>query len=155
MRKYVYLFFMAFAVTVSAPIYSYDQSPPCYRQIQQSFFRQDLVATALSLYSVHQSNWLNIYNSLQRASYQVPTLVQAYAASLNPNPLDPVFMPDQALGILQKALFDVFQGVMGYTRGQDPYSVMDQNTINGMFKYIWEQQVNQIVACFQSAQVGR
>lgn len=123
-----------------------DASPPCYREIQTTFFRQDLVTTALSLYKVDQSFWIAIYSDLQANSGRVPFLVQTLAKNRNPNPLYPIFRPKEASEILQKALFDVL------TQAIAPYSHMNNNsinnnTINGVFRYLWEQQHSRIQQC--------
>lgn len=146
MKKKIALFFVMVGLNISSTAYSYNQSPPCYLQIQQTFFRQDLLTSALSLYSVNQNIWMNVYRDLQVASQRVPSIVQSYAMAESPNPLDPVFMPQQATALLQKSLYDVFQGVMRFYASQGN-TIIDQNTINGMFRYLWEQQANQLAGC--------
>jgi hypothetical protein len=148
MKNWFYLCLVMMGFTISSPLCSYDQSPPCYRQIQQNFFRQDLLVAGLGLYSVNQNIWLNIYQDLQRGVQSVPSMVEALARSKNPNPLDPTFIPGVAAEILQQALFNVFQGVMRFYAAQGN-TIIDQNTINGIFRYIWEQQYNQLAACMR------
>ncbi len=149
MKKYIYSCVVMMGLLITSPILSYDQSPPCYKQLQQSFFREDLLVSGLSLYSVNQNMWANINRDLQAAALNVPSIVISMARAKNPNPLDPVFIPGAAAEILQQALFSVFQGVMRYYAAQGLNTIIDKNTINGIFRYIWEQQYNQIAACMR------
>ncbi|MBA2727331.1 MAG: hypothetical protein H0U49_04060 [Parachlamydiaceae bacterium] len=148
--KRIYLFFVMMGITCSSPLYCYDQSPACYKQIQQTFFRQDLLVAGLSLYSVNQNIWLNIYNDLQNGASSVPSIVDNLARAKNPNPLDPVFLPGASAEILQQALFSVFQGVMNkYAYEASSSTVINQNTIVGIFRYMWEQQYSLLEACIK------
>ncbi len=149
MKKIIYSFVLMLGFLFSSPIFSYDQSPPCYKQLQQSFFREDLLVSGLSLYSVNQNMWSNINRDLQAAALNVPSIVESLARAKNPNPLEPVFIPGAAAEILQQALFSVFEGVMRHYAAQGLNTVINQNTINGIFRYIWEQQYNQIAACMR------
>jgi hypothetical protein len=124
-----------------------DSSPACYKRIQTTFFREDLLATGLNMYQVQQSVWYTINSDLQTVSAQVPGIVQQMANATTPNPLSPHFEPNKAMEILQKALYGVFKNVMLRYRASSNYSPIDINTINGVFNYMWQQQIQQIEAC--------
>jgi hypothetical protein len=149
MKRSLHLCLAVVGMALTAPLFSADQSPPCYRQLQVDFFREDLLTSSLSLYVINQSMWIPIYQDLQIAAQYVPGLVQAYAREKNPNPLEPYFNPAVAAEILQKALFQVFQGVMQKYAATTFNNNIEQNTINGMFRYIWEQQFSRLSACMR------
>lgn len=127
--------------------------PPCYEQLQTTFFRQDLLTTALGIYLIDQSVWTGIYNDLLIGSQHVPRLVQEIARSSNPNPLYPAFEPNGAARILQQALFTIFQSVMQKWTGANGNVLINQNSINGIFRYLWEQQFNNSLLPCLRAQV--
>ncbi len=148
MKKTFLIFLLIIGMGLNSHLFSADQSPPCYRQIQLDFFREDLIVSALSSYSVLQSLWALIYQDLQVAVQYVPGLVKTYANARNPNPLDPYFIPASAAEILQQALYQVYSTVMlRYAAATN--NVIDQNTINGTFRYLWEQQYNRLAACMR------
>jgi len=144
LTTYICLLANVFAMKVGAD----DASPPCYRQLQVDFFNQDLVIQALSLFKVQQPAWRLIAQDLSLASRNVPAIVQYRARFKNPNPLDPVFDPNGAIQVLQDSLYEVCNSVMKrYT--YLPYNMINQNTINGVFRYVWDHQQSRIQACFR------
>lgn len=147
MNRWIYLCLTIMGFSFVSPLSAADQSPPCYRQIQQTFFRQDLLVAGLSLYSVPQNIWVNIYNDLRNGSLRVPSIVDSLARAKNPNPLDPIFIPGVAAEVLQQALFSVFSGVMRFYASQGSNIVINDNTITGIFRYMWEQQYSQLEGC--------
>ncbi len=128
-----------------------DGSPICYRQIQTSFFNPQLVIQALGVYNIEQSLWRFIVSDLQNAVGQVPSLVQAEAQSLNPNPLAYPLNRDQAFKILQRSLYKVYYGVVIKYQFRVGNSLINNASIQGSFNHIWLQQQAGIVGCLQSS----
>ncbi|MBA3604231.1 MAG: hypothetical protein H0W50_11500 [Parachlamydiaceae bacterium] len=128
-----------------------DALPICYRQIQTSFFNPQLVIQALGVYKIEQSLWRFIVNDLQNAVGQVPSLVQAEAQSLNPNPLASPFNRDQAFKILQRSLYKIYYGVVVKYQFRVGNSLINNSSIQGSFNHIWLQQQAAIVNCLQSS----
>lgn len=147
--RYLFLFLGCIALSWQAPINGQNALPSCIYSIPSNFFQQTIVVQALNLYRVEQNVWTPIYNQLQGVAQQVPSHVQAYAQMQNPNPLYPVFNPPAVEQILQKALYEALFSVMITYRNAYPNSI-NQNTIDGMFRYIWTQQYNSIQACLYS-----
>jgi hypothetical protein len=148
MRSFIYLVFCLFAgigLTFSQ-VQAVDASPSCYRQLQTDFFGEQQVAQALSLYKVQQTAWRLIFNDLRKAAQGVPALVQARANAKVPNPLAPPFDAGGAIQILQESLFQVFYSTM-MRYSSDPHNRINQNTINGAFRYLWDSQQNRIQQC--------
>jgi len=119
--------------------------PSCYNQLQTTFFSENLVAEALSLYRVNQTLWRPIFNDLQRASYRIPSLLQAQARAMNPNPLRPTFIPDKAFELLQSELLAVYSSVILSYRSLQP--TINSTTATGGFGYIWDKQFPRLRAC--------
>jgi hypothetical protein len=125
-----------------------DASPPCYRDMQVSFFsNRDQTAQALSLSGIDQSLWFYIDRDLRAAVGQVPRIVQAQARSFNPNPLERPFNPDGAFKILQSSLFSVYFPVLNRYRYQINTSNINNDTITSSFNYIWLQQQAHLLRC--------
>lgn len=129
------------------PLSSYDVSPPCYRQIQTTFFKDEIVAQALALHNINQNLWIFIRQDLQRASIKVPALVREQAAAMQPNPLDHPFDPNKALEVLEKSLYAVFFPVMNSYKYKISSSNINNDTIYRTFRYIWLQQQNYLIRC--------
>lgn len=136
---------VAAATLLLSQTLSADSVPPCYREIQTTFFQQQLVAEALSLYRVNQTLWHPIYNDLQRASYLVPAIIQARARSMSPNPLYPVFIPEKAFELLQHTLEGVYTEVL--MRYRTSNLTINSTTTKGGFGYIWDKQFHRISSC--------
>ncbi len=128
-----------------------DVSPLCYRQIQVTFFNSQIVVQALGLQRVDQSLWRFILSDLQGSMWRVPSMVQAEAQSMVPNPLDPPFNNDEAFKILQKVLYRVFYAVMIRNQSKLGNSNINYSSIQGAFRYIWLQQQAVIVNCLYQA----
>lgn len=129
-----------------------DVSPICYRQIQTSFFNPQLVIQALGVYNIEQNLWRFIVSDLQLAVVQVPSLVQAEAQSINPNPLGRPFDKEKAYKILQRALYKVYYSVVIKYQFRVGNSLINNSSIQGSFNHIWVQQQAAIVACLNSSQ---
>lgn len=126
-----------------------DASPPCYRQMQTTFFNENLVAQALALNRIHQNLWIFIARDLKRASSQIPAIVQAQARSQNPNPLERPFNRDGAFKILESALYSVYYPIMNSYRNKISYSNINDSSIYNSFRYLWLQQEAFLVQCLE------
>lgn len=134
--------------SLSLPLNAQDASPACYRQMQTTFFRSDIVAQALALHNVNQGLWLFIAQDLHRLSSQIPAMIQARARALRPNPLSP-FDPNRAIEILEQSLLSIFMSVMQSYKYKISSSNINNDTILRIFNYIWLQQQNGILQCLQ------
>lgn len=143
-----YISFILFAIgTFSQIKLTGDASPPCYRQMQLTFFNENLVAQALALHSIDQNLWIFIARDLKSASGKVPAIVQAQARSLNPNPLNRPFNPDGAFKILEAALYSVYFPVVNSYRNKSSFTNINNNSIYDSFRYIWLQQQAYLIRC--------
>lgn len=124
-----------------------DASPQCYRNMQVTFFNENLVAQALALHRIEQDMWRYIVQDLRAASGNVPAIVQAQARSLNPNPLERPFNPDGAFKILESALYSVYFPVLNSYRYKKSMTNINNNTIYDSFRYIWLQQQAYLIKC--------
>jgi hypothetical protein len=137
------LFMLVGCVTIQCKMNA--SIPTCYRDLQTTFFRQDLVAQALSLYRVDKALWHPIYRDLSRATYRVPNILQARAQAMNPNPLAPIFIPDKAFELLQDALEAVYTDVILSYRSLN--RSINLTTAKGGFGYIWDKQFPRLKSC--------
>lgn len=132
---------------MASSLNAYDASPRCYRELQTSFFDSRIVMEALSLHYVPQNTWTPIARALTEQSQQVPQMIRAQSMRMQPNPLDPVFLPDQAVGLLRSVLLNVFiQVLSSYNFNQE--SNINQNDMQAMFDYISRKQAYRIERCF-------
>lgn len=137
------------ALFAMLPLMSYDVSPPCYKQIQTTFFNPQLVIQALGVYSIDQSLWRFINSDLQNSMGAVPAMVQAEAQLKNPNPLAPPFNNDEAFKILQRVLYRVWYSVVIKYQSRMANSLINNASIQGSFNFIWLQQQAAIVQCLR------
>jgi len=135
------------ALLIHGSSYAQSEPPSCFYQIAEVFFEDGAVIESLSIYKVEQNIWTPILQSLKALSKQSPSRIIALAEIENPNPLTPVFIPDAAARLLQKALYEILFTVMQSFRNAYPNNAINQNTIDGMFRYLWTRQYNQIQAC--------
>lgn len=142
--KKEYLWAMMITCILPFQIYSWDDSPPCFKSLQRNFFRETYLNETFSFHQtdVTQSNWNAIYRALQQGMELVPGMVKRRAEALDVNPLDNPFQPQIAKQILLDVLYEVFVKVM-YTYGvQDPYAIRD------MFNYVVSKHLADMNACF-------
>lgn len=116
--------------------------PPCFRDLERSFFRPDLVNEALSMHSVFQSTWTPINQELRKNARRAPEIIRARAGRMDPNPLGTPFLPKEASLILQQVLLEIFSETLV------PFHVVNQSKIEEMFQYIREKQIQRFHACF-------
>jgi len=134
-------------IFVAGTMSAYDASPRCYKELQTNFFDSRIVMEALALHYVPQNSWTPIARALATQSQQVPQVIRAQSMRLQPNPLDPVFLPEQALELLRSVLLTVFtQVVSSYNFNQE--SNINQGDIQAMFDYISNKQAYRIERCF-------
>lgn len=136
-------------LALSAPLMSDDASPLCYKQIQTTFFKPQLVIQALGTYNIDQSLWRFINSDLQNSMGSVPGMVQAEAQLKIPNPLAPPFNNDEAFKILQRVLYRVFYSVVIKYQNRVGQSLINNASIQGAFNIIWLQQQAAIVQCLK------
>ncbi len=136
MRTIIFLFFFA------ASLNAYDRSPPCYLDLEKSFFRTDWVLQALSMNLVMQGQWDAIAKGVVGQQGGIPAMVRERANRMSPNPFDPKFIPEQVKEIFLEAAFSVFRDVV-YSNG---YS--DPTGIKSMFDYIVARNEIRLNQCF-------
>lgn len=118
-----------------------QEVPRCVVELGTTFFPYPLLAGAFSSSLLYQNQWSTVYNVLQQQSRQVPALLQAKAAHMNPNPLYP-YQPLVVAALLQQTLYEVFANVIRSTRS------VSEIQIQQMFNTIRMQQAGRIQACF-------
>lgn len=141
-------FFYIFAL-LWIPLYSYDDTPNCFKELETNFFQPDVVIQALSInqgYVDYQNRWVPINNELKRRSQDVPSMVKRKADQMTPSPLEYPFQPEAASQLLWEALYEVFNSVM------HDYAIYDQALIRNMFNYIRAQQEQKLTSCFNVKQ---
>lgn len=126
--------------------FSRNDTPECFKRLERNFFKEQDLAEAFSLHrlTVPQSQWNAIYRTLKRQSEQIPSLLRARAARMNPNPLSYPFQAEQAKALLFDVLYAVFEQVM-----QD-FNVTNHFAIQDMFNYLLQKQQLEIDSCFKS-----
>lgn len=146
----IFLQSLIIAILTSFSISAADRLPPCYQELQTTFFEQNLVAEALNAARVDRALWQPIYRDLQRESFAIPKLVQNFARALNPNPLTPAFIPEQAFEVLQQALAMTLRNVLFRYRTLN-YTI-NQTTVDGAFRYMWQRQFPKLRSCASTIQ---
>lgn len=143
--KFKIFIFVCF-LNMSTAVFAFDASPRCFKELQLHFFQPAIVSQALSIHRVDQSVWTPIVQLLEEASKKVPEIIKKRAQGMNPNPLEPIFIPEVAKALLEEALFDVFSGVLiSFNNYQDIR--INGNDIRDMFNYIMEKQASRIDGC--------
>lgn len=136
MRTIIFLSF--FLSSLSA----YDQSPPCYKDLEKSFFSFDIVVQALSMNIVMQGEWDPIMRDLRAQQANIPYIIREKTARMYPNPFDPKFLPEQAKQILLDTAYQMFEEVVYY------HGYTDRVGIRTMFNYIISKDSARINRCF-------
>ncbi len=120
-----------------------SEAPACYRDIERSFFRPELVSQALSFQiSIPQNTWTPINTALGRNAGQVPKIVRERAAKLHPNPFDTPFDAEIAEQLLTQALVEVLAKTLVQ------YNITHPGVVREIFLYIQAQQIKKWTACF-------
>lgn len=124
------------------PINAFHDIPACYRDIEEHFFIPEVVAKALSLHDIYQSQWDIIVQDLQRRSLEVGGIVDARARRMRPDPLSRPIRPKEAKDLLMEVLFEIFVEVLHQR------DFTNQADIREMFNYIRRQQSFRLKTCF-------
>ena len=124
------------------PMNAYHDVPACYRDLEEHFFVPEVVARALSLHNVYQSQWNIIVTDLQRRSQEVHRIIDARAKHMSPDPLNRPIQPKEAKELLLEVLFEIFVDVMHQR------DFTSQADIREMFNYIRRQQSERLKTCF-------
>lgn len=124
---------------------SWVAAPRCFYNLEMTFFDREIVMQAMNAYTlsgIYQSQWSLVYVDLMREQSAIPQLIKENARRMKPNPLDYPFQSDKAEELLLKTLYEVFAKVIR------KHSVANDETIQGMFKFIIEKQSKKLEACF-------
>jgi hypothetical protein len=140
MKVYCQTVFIFIAVTAFSAMFA--EVPPCFRDLENNFFRPNLVNEALSMHSVFQSTWTPINQQLSRNARRAPEIIRARAKQMDPNPLGTPFLPKEASWLLQQVLLEIFSETL------TPFHVVSPGKIEEMFQYIREKQIQRFHACF-------
>lgn len=132
------LFFFG-AVSLDARV---DRRPACYKDLELHFFDREITSNAFSLFQIRQGGWTAMINELQSRSRDVPQMVWREGQRMQPNPLDTKYRASEAGEILGPVLFRVFHTVC------KEYYITSEGVIQGMFKYIEQEQAPKIRKCF-------
>lgn len=145
-RDYFLKFMFAVFIGVSAcPLLTaYDDSPRCLREFETNFFPYDILAEALNMSFIGQSQWTLIYDELRRRSSSIVDQVRDQGRQMRPDPFENPFDPEQAEKILLQVLFKEFDDVMR------SFNVANPLTIRSAFEYIRRRQAGSLKGCLQS-----
>lgn len=142
-------FFLSFLMMLSLlpNLYAFDASPSCFRDLSVNFFQPAIVNQAFSIHGVDQSVWVPILQNLKSASQNVPDILKKKGEGMNPNPFDPVFIPEVAFQILNETLFEIFSNVIA---AYNPNQILRVNgsDIWNMYRYINNENSKRIERCF-------
>lgn len=141
--RYPYLFIGVYLFTQTF-VYSFNDEPACFRELQRSFFSYQLVDQALSLHNITQSRWEPIRKSLDGKSTLIPLILRQKASQLVRDPLEYPFQVEIAENLLQEVLFEVFREVM-FENG-----VVSESDIGEMFMYIGMHQNLRWLKCLKA-----
>jgi hypothetical protein len=136
MRTIIFLAF--FILSVEA----YDMRPPCYVDLERNFFDAGAVTQAMSMQMVSQGAWQPTVTELMQAQRELESIVNQKARRMNPNPFDPVFIPNVAKQLLLSSAWDMFYRVVYYQGFTKP------DGIRTMFDYVVSQNYIKLKHCF-------
>lgn len=122
---------------------AYDDRPACYKELERDFFQYKIVAEALALWNVNQSQaqWEMIVRLVQAKQKDAEYVINEKARHLNPNPLQNPFRSDDARDLLHETMYQIFE------RGLVESGFFNVVTIRKMFEYIWTHDPR-IKRCF-------
>lgn len=143
MKKYYLFVWILYCITKPSISYSLVMDPsPCFRDLQLHFFQLNIVADALSLYTIPQGVWNPVVRRLQVKSLEVPDRLRAKTAGIIRNPIAYPMEKTAAAQILKATLFEVFLETL------QEFQVQEQPTANLMFDYILSRQQDKFINCF-------
>jgi hypothetical protein len=147
MAKFLAIFLFFLTLLGIQPVSAWDDSPPCFRQLELNFFREKYVREALSFHeNISQGIWTPIVTALRAKSKEIPGIVKEKARRMERDPLDHPFQPEPAAQLLRNTLYEEFTKVL--------YNFQITNTwiIQDMFRYITHKYADEIQRCFGNTQ---
>lgn len=129
------------------PLQGWENIPPCFKEFEQNFFKQELVLQSFDLHHMYLSHASVVYVALIEAAKDVPDIVKAKAKTMNPNPLHHPFQREIAEKILKQTLEEVFIKVLTANYVADQPAI-NEAEIKGMFEYIFSRQHAAWARCF-------
>lgn len=139
------LFCFVFLMAALDCLQAYDDSPPCLKHIEQTFFTPYYVKQALSLHLINQGQWDPIVQELQYRSKDLHKMIRTQAGRQKPNPLDNPFNAEAAGKVVYDVLFQLFRDVCRHNN-----IFATDHDIQEMFRYIYERQQGLFEKCFSS-----
>lgn len=127
----------------SIKAHAFNDEPPCFKELQLSFFNSVLTMQALNLRGVFQSQWEPILTKLQSESLLVPEIIKRRTSNQVNSPLEFPFDAPRAMQLLQEVLLQLFTAVLSESNVTNPRDIQD------MFDYIWLHQSDRINACLR------
>lgn len=127
-------------------LFSFDDQPPCFKEMQTTFFRQEYVEHALSLHNVYQARYPIIMQSLRSRSQSVPETMKQRTMLIVPSPLDYPFDPVASGNLLKDILLEIFVAVMKENLVSNG-NYVNENDVKDMFNYIFNRQLNEWNKC--------
>ncbi len=128
----------------AAHLFSFDDTPGCFRELQQNFFSQKAISEALSLSNVSQSLWYPIIGDLNREQRRLPAAITARARAMSQNPMRRPFQREAAFELLYQEARRIYTGVLLQNGVTNPV-VIDQT-----FNYIYQSAFERISACYEA-----
>jgi len=123
---------------------AFEDIPPCYRDMQTTFFKPELVSQAISTrvgYYQQQNTWILITQELTRRSQNIPQIVKFKADQFRPSPLEFPFNAQLASQILFDTQYELFSSVL------KSYGINDDTDITAMFNFIRGSQEPMLRQC--------
>ena len=123
----------------------WNAAPRCFYDLEMTFFDREIVMEsmdAFTLNDVYQSQWALIYVDLMKERSAIPGLIKENVRRMKPNPLQYPYQSDKAEELLLKTLYEVFSRVI------HKHAAVNEEVIQGMFKFIVERQSKRLEACF-------
>ncbi|MEX1012271.1 MAG: hypothetical protein WD595_05270 [Waddliaceae bacterium] len=130
---------------IASHLFSVDDSPACFRRLQQDFFNEKIVTEALSLSSVPQNTWNMIILNLNKKKRELPTMISARARAMSRNPLSRPFDHEAAFTLLHQEAKRI------YTDALLQNGVTNMSVIEQTFDYIYKTDSARISLCFEQA----
>lgn len=122
--------------------YAFNDEPPCFKELSESFFVYTIVSKALSLHNVDVSQWVPIHTQLTTRSRDAYQLIRQRADHLGlHNPLHYPFQPKAAATLMYQVLYEIFVSVMVQV------NVVNISDLRDIFLYIERENAERVNAC--------
>lgn len=145
-RKKILICLILGSLLWTAPGFSYDARPACFKSLEVNFFDITYLYQALNLYNIPQGSWNLILTALHQQSLSVPAIMMKEGKKLAKNPLENPFNPEEAEKLLLRVLYGVFYDALHNN------AVIDDPSIEKMFAYIVRHKQPLLNACFQKVE---